>query len=148
MMPMGALKLGPVAELDYARAKVKGYTEEGDPALTLDVGSQRLSSLIGGVGLEAQADLSESAGLKPYISAMIEHDFTGDDRSIRFAQLSAPVIVNHWEVAGSKDTYGRISGGASAGLWGGLSLNVALSATVGQDSGDELGAHVGLKAGF
>ena len=37
LMPFSALKIGPIVALDYARAKVDGYTEAGDPALTLNV---------------------------------------------------------------------------------------------------------------
>jgi outer membrane autotransporter protein len=149
LLPMGALNLGPVAAVDFARAKVRGYTEDGDPALTLNVGSQRLSSLTGGVGVEAQANLTTGgSGIKPFVSAMLEHDFTGDDRAIAFSQTSAPVIVNSWTVDGSRETYGRLSGGASAALFGNMSVNAAVTATFGQNSGDELGAHIGLRAGF
>jgi uncharacterized protein YhjY with autotransporter beta-barrel domain len=149
LLPMGALNLGPVAAVDFARAKVRGYTEDGDPALTLNVGSQRLSSLTGGVGVEAQADLTTGgSSIKPFVSAMLEHDFTGDDRAIAFSQTSAPVIVNSWTVDGSRETYGRLSGGASAALFGTMSINAAVTATFGQNSGDELGAHIGLRAGF
>jgi outer membrane autotransporter protein len=149
LMPMGQLKIGPVAELDYARAKVKGYTEEGDPALTLNVGRQTLRSFTGAIGVEAQADLTAGgAGVKPFVSAMLEREFSGDDRSIEFAQTSAPVIINRWDVSGSPETYGRLSAGFSAELFGGLSINAAVSGTVGQNSGDELGAHLGLRTGF
>ena len=37
LMPLGKVRVGPVIALDYAKAKVDGYTEEGDPALTLNV---------------------------------------------------------------------------------------------------------------
>ncbi|MEO7864792.1 MAG: autotransporter domain-containing protein, partial [Sphingomicrobium sp.] len=40
LVPMGGFGIGPVAAIDYARAKVDGYTENGDLALTLNVSSQ------------------------------------------------------------------------------------------------------------
>ena len=61
---------------------------------------------------------------------------------------SAPVIVNRWDVEGGKQTYGRLSAGAAASILGGTSLDAAVSATLGRDGGNELGAHIGLRMGF
>ena len=38
-MPLGIMRAGPVVAIDYAKAKVDGYTEEGDAALALNVDS-------------------------------------------------------------------------------------------------------------
>ncbi len=149
LMPFGPLRLGPVAALDYARAKVDGYTEEGDAALTLDVGNQSLKALTGQLGIEARGSLNAGiAAFRPYVSAMLEHDFTGDSRTISFAQTSAPVIVNRWNVDGDKQTYGRLSAGAAASILTGTSIDAAVSSTIGRDGGQELGAHLGLRIGF
>jgi uncharacterized protein YhjY with autotransporter beta-barrel domain/phospholipase/lecithinase/hemolysin len=145
LMPFGAARIGPVAALDYARAKVDGYTESGDPVLTLDVGSQSLKSLTGQIGVEVRADLP---GIRPYAALTAEHEFSGDSRVIRFAQTDAPVIVNPWEVSRGKDTYARASFGAAATLWGGMSLDSAVTSTLGRDGGQEIGAHVGVRANF
>ena len=40
-------QIGPIGGLTYARAKVNGYTEAGDPVLTLNVGQQTAEALIG-----------------------------------------------------------------------------------------------------
>ena len=40
---------------------------------------------------------------------------------ITFAQTSAPGIVNTWTVPRRKETYGRLSGGASANINGSIS---------------------------
>ena len=40
-------QIGPIGGLTYARAKVNGYTEAGDPVLTLNVGAQKADSLLG-----------------------------------------------------------------------------------------------------
>ena len=145
LMPFGAARIGPVAALDYARAKVDSYTESGDPLLTLDVGSQSLKSLTGQIGVELRADLP---GIRPYAALTAEHEFSGDSRVIRFAQTDAPIIVNSWEVGRDKDTYARATFGAAATLWGGTSLDSAVSSTLGRDGGQEIGAHVGLRASF
>ena len=146
---MGMLRIGPVAALDYARAKVDSYTESGDAALTLNVGSQTAKSLTGQIGIEARGGLDAGvAAFRPYISATLEHEFEDSDRGIAFAQTSAPGIVNTWNVSGGSETYGRISGGASASILAGTSLDASFSTTLGRDGGNDLGAHVGLRMGF
>ena len=145
LMTLGGLQAGPILAFDYARAKVDGYTEAGDPALTLNVSGQSLKALTGQAGVEVRGVL---AGLHPYVDLTAEHDFSGDDRLITFAQTDAPTIVNSWTVGRSKETYGRLSGGASANIIGGVSLDATVSTTLGRDHGNETGASVGLKARF
>lgn len=149
LMPFGVLRVGPIAALDYARAKVDGYTEAGDAALTLDVGKQSLKAMTGQIGIEARGNLDAGlAAFRPFVSATLEHDFTGDGRSISFAQTSAPGIVNRWNVDGDKQTYGRLSAGAAAGILTGTSIDAAVSATIGRDGGQELGAQLGVRMAF
>jgi len=145
LMSFAGLKAGPIVALDYARAKVDGYTETGDPALTLNVSSQSLKAFTGQAGIEVRGDL---AGLHPFVDLTAERDFSGNDRLITFAQTSAPAIVNSWGVPGSKQTYGRLSGGANVGLTGGLSLDTFVSTTLGKNHGQEIGGQIGLKAHF
>ncbi len=142
---VAALKLGPIVALDYAHAKVDAYTESGDPALTLNVGSQSDKALTGQAGLEARGDL---AGLHPFVDLTAERNFTGNDRLITFAQTSAPAIVNSWAVPGRKQTYARLSGGASANLLGRVSIDASASTTFGRKGGNEVSGQLGLKARF
>jgi uncharacterized protein YhjY with autotransporter beta-barrel domain/phospholipase/lecithinase/hemolysin len=145
LMSWGGLKAGPIVALDYARAKVDGYTEAGDAALTLNVSRQSLKAVTGQAGIEVRGDI---AGLHPFVDLTAERDFTGDDRLIAFSQTSAPVIVNQWAVTRGKDTYGRLSGGASASLGGTISVDAFVSTTLGRDGGQEVGGNVGVKAKF
>ena len=150
LMPVGAVRVGPVIALDYVKAKVDGYTESGDAALTLNVASQSLKALTGGAGLELRGDFAGGGlAFRPYLSAMVEKDFTGDGRAATFSQTSAAGIVNRFDLGNrSKDLYGRISGGASAALADKVSLDASASTTVRQDTGNEVGAQVGLRVGF
>jgi uncharacterized protein YhjY with autotransporter beta-barrel domain/phospholipase/lecithinase/hemolysin len=145
LMSFAGLQAGPIVALDYARAKVDGYTESGDPVLTLGVGKQSLKAFTGQAGVEVRGDL---AGLHPFVDLTAEHDFSGDGRLISFAETSAPTIVNHWSVTRGKDTYGRLSGGASADIIGGISIDAYVSTTLGRDDGQEVGGNVGVKARF
>ncbi|HXG99979.1 MAG TPA: autotransporter domain-containing protein [Sphingomicrobium sp.] len=150
LMPMGAIRVGPVAALDYARAKVDSYSEQGDPALDLNVGASHFASMRGSIGGEVRGDF-EGGGvqLRPFAAAVVEKDFKGDGRTFTFAQTSAPTIVNRFAVEeGSKKAYARISAGFSAAILPGVSLNAAASGTLGKDQGNETSAHVGFRAGF
>ena len=150
LMPMGIFRVGPVIALDYTKAKVDGYTESGDPALTLHVESQSYKSLRGSAGIEVRGDF-EGGGvqLRPFASAMVEKDLAGDERTVRFAQTASPTIVNSFELSdASKKAYARFSAGFGAAILTGVSLDIAGSATVGKDQGEEASAHVGLRIGF
>jgi outer membrane lipase/esterase len=150
LLPMGIVRVGPVIALDYARAKVESYTETGDPALTLHVDSLSYRSLRGNLGAELRGDFAGGGvQLRPFAAAMIEKDFTGDGRTIRFAQTSAPSIVNSFVLEdASKKAYGRFSGGFSAALLSAVTLDVLGSATIGKEQGDETSAQLGLRFGF
>jgi uncharacterized protein YhjY with autotransporter beta-barrel domain len=145
LMPFAGLRAGPIVALDYARAKVDSYTETGDAALALDVGSQSLKAFTGQLGVEVRGEL---AGLHPFADLTAEHDFTGDERLISFAQTSAPVIVNQWTIPRDKETYGRFSIGASANVAPTVSVDMFASTTFGRDDGQEVSGNVGVKARF
>jgi len=145
LVPLVGLKVGPIVAVDYAHAKVDGYTETGDPALTLNVGSQSLSALTGQIGFEARGDL---AGLHPFVDLTAEHEFNGDTRLISFSQTDAPIIVNHWAATRDKETYGRVAGGATADLGGNISIDAYASTTLGRDHGEEMGGNLGVKVRF
>jgi phospholipase/lecithinase/hemolysin/uncharacterized protein YhjY with autotransporter beta-barrel domain len=150
LIPVGSVRVGPVIALDYAKAKVDGYTEDGDPALTLDVDSLSYKSLRGSAGLEVRGEFGGAGEqFRPFAAAMVEKDFTGDERTIRFAQTSAPTIVNSFTLEdASKKAYGRFGAGFSAAIFSNVSVDVAGSATIGNDQGDETSAHLGVRMAF
>ena len=150
LLALGGIRLGPVAALDYAKVKVDGYTEDGDAALTLDVGSISVDSLRGSIGAEIRGDLDGGGvRLRPYGSAAIEKELSGGDRSVTFAQTSAPTIVNHFEFEDiSRKAYGRFTLGASAAILNGVTMDAGLSLTAGKRQGEENSGHVALKLGF
>jgi len=150
LMPMGLLRLGPVLALDYAKAKVDAYTEDGDPALTLNVGAQSFDALVGGIGIELRgAAAVPGAAFRPFAAAMLEKDLSGDGRTLVWSQTSAPGIVNSFDVEDrSTRAYGRFSAGAEVSVLGSIQLQGAASTTVGKKQGDDLSGHIGLSVGF
>jgi outer membrane autotransporter protein len=147
LLPVGIFRIGPVAALDYARAKVDGYTESGDPALNLNVDSISAKSLTASLGAELRGDFDNGGiQVRPFASAAVEMDLMGDSRSAFYAQTASPTIVNHWAFEDySKDPYGRISGGGSAQILDRVTLDALASTTLGRDQGDDISAQIGLR---
>lgn len=145
LVPFLGMNAGPIVAVDYARARVDGYTETGDPALTLNVSGQSMKSVTGQIGIEVRGEI---AGFHPYADLTAERDLSGNGRVISFAQTSAPTIVNSWDAGHRRNTYGRFAAGGSARLMGGISVDASVTTTFGRDAGNEVGGQVGVKARF
>ena len=150
LFPVGGFRLGPVVALDYADVSVEGYTEDGDPALTLNVSDADFSSLRGSIGIEARGDFAgDGVQWRPYGALALEKELDGDDRSISFAQTSAPGIVNTWHIDDvSTKAYGRFTGGLNARILNNVMLGAAISTTFGKEQGNETSGHLGVKIGL
>lgn len=151
LFPMGdAFRVGPVVGVQYAKAKIDGFTESGDPVLTLNVGKQSAKSLIGSAGIEARGNM-EVGGLsvQPYGSIALAKEFEDDDRTILYANTSAPGIVNRWGVAGgSRDLHGRFNAGVNMALVKSVSLQLNATGSIARDEGNDLGGSLAVKVGF
>jgi uncharacterized protein YhjY with autotransporter beta-barrel domain/phospholipase/lecithinase/hemolysin len=150
LIETGGLRLGPVAAVNYARANLGGYTETGDPVLTLNVQKQRVKALTGSAGLELRGS-AEVGGLavRPYADILAEKDFEGDGRIIRYSETAAPTIVNSFPLGNrTKRTYGRVTAGADVSLGGAVSLQVQGSGSFERRGGNDLGGFAALKVGF
>ncbi|MGJ4947329.1 autotransporter domain-containing protein [Bradyrhizobium sp. HKCCYLS20291] len=147
----GAAKLGPIGGLTYARARVDGFTEAGDPALTLTVGSQTAETLIGSVGVQLRTPFQmKGATISPYLNLTLDDDIIGNGRLIQYSATSAPLIVNNWTVPNSTshNVYGRVSAGVMAPFWSNVALTATVSRTIGRTGGDDFFGSGGLKISF
>ena len=118
LFDLGGMRLGPVIGLRYAKVELDGFTETGDPVLTLNVEDQETDSLIGSAGLELRGDL-EVGGMtvQPYAQVALERQFAGDGRTVRYALTAAPTIVNQWVLPDRPDDlYGRVTGGVNVAI--------------------------------
>jgi outer membrane lipase/esterase len=150
LFDMGGAKVGPVVGVQYARAKIDGYTETGDPVLTLNVQEQRASELIGFAGAEAQFE-TQIGGLsvEPFVKLLAEKELDSSKRPIRYSGTASPVIVNTFNLEESQDDlYGRVEAGATLAILGALSLQAQVSATLEHPQHDEVSGFVGFKLGF
>ena len=147
----GSAKIGPIGGLTYARARVDGYTETGDPVLALTVGSQTAETLIGSIGVQLRTPFQlQGRTINPYINLTAEDDIIGNGRIVQFSATSAPLIVNNWTIPNgtSRNVYGRVSAGVVAPFWSNVALTANVSRTVGRTGGDDFFGSGGLKISF
>ncbi|MGC2778425.1 MAG: autotransporter domain-containing protein [Bradyrhizobium sp.] len=147
----GTAKLGPIGGLTYARARVDGFTETGDPALALTVGSQTAETLIGSVGVQLRTPFQlQGATIHPYLNLTLDDDIIGNGRIVQYSATSAPLIVNNWTIPNgtSHNVYGRVSAGVVAPVWSNLALTANVSRTIGRTGGDDFFGTGGLKISF
>lgn len=150
LFELGKFKIGPTLGIDYARAKIDGYTETGDGVLTLNVQEQEADSTTGSLGLEMDGDFDMGgAKVTTFLTAEAVKPFDDDPRVIRYSLTAAPTIVNSWTVGGGdEDTYARLGGGANFQITRGVTVQAAGSTTIGQEGGDDSRAMVGVRVGF
>jgi outer membrane lipase/esterase len=147
----GKAQVGPIGGLIYARARVNGYTESGDPVLALTVGQQTEEALIGSVGVQFRTPFAVNGRIiNPYLNLTAEDDFIGNGRIIQFSATSAPLIVNSWAIPNgtSQNVYGRVAAGVVAPVWANVSLTANVSRTLGRQGGDDFYGTGGFKVSF
>ncbi len=145
-----SVRLGPIAGLTYVRAHVDGYTENGDPVLTLNLNEQTAKTVLGSLGAQARYafDLGNTK-LDSYMNLTVENNFEGSDRVIQYSATSAPLIVNSWTVTGAPNhAFFRIATGANANLTSTIAVMLNLSQTIGQPGGNDFFGTGGVKISF
>ncbi len=146
----GAMRAGPVGAVEYVKAKVDDYAEDGDEVLTLNVGSVTAKSFVGSIGAEIRRSFGEGPGaLQMFSNTVIEKQLSGNGGTVHFAQQSAPIIVNQWDFQNrSRKAYARFSTGGSVRVLDRLGLDFLISSTTGRKDGLDLSAQVGLRTSF
>lgn len=151
LFDVGKSQVGPIGGLIYARARVNGYTENGDPVLALNVGQQTAETLIGSVGAQFRFPFLVSGRIiSPYVNLTMDDDFIGNGRIIQFGATSAPLIVNNWNVPNStsQHVYGRVAAGVVAPVSNTVALTANISQTFARQGGNDFYGNGGLKISF
>jgi outer membrane lipase/esterase len=147
----GKSQVGPIGGLTYARARVNGYTESGDPVLTLNVGPQTAEALVASAGVQFRIPFMVNGRIiNPYLNLTAEDDLIGNGRIIQFGATSTPLIINNWAIPNgtSQHVYGRVAGGVVAAVTDRVALTANLSRTLGHQGGDDFYGTGGLKISF
>lgn len=145
------VQVGPIGSLLYARAKVNGFTEAGDPVLTLNVGQQTAETLIGSVGAQFRFPFWVSGKIiSPYVNLTADDDIIGNGRIVQFGATSAPIIINNWAIpnTNSHNVYGRVAAGFVAPVWHNVAVTANVSQTFGRTGGNDFYGNGGLKISF
>ena len=146
----GRLRAGPIAGLTYIHSKVDGYTEQGDPQLTLNVSSLSVDALTGSVAVCFLAPFqSGSRFFVPYLNVTLEHNF-GDSTQALSASLTQAPLSPVLSPVPSFDTrtYGRIDGGLTVQMGPQLSGTISASSTFARDEGNDYRVSAGLNYRF
>src|SRR6195952_5823799 len=145
------IQAGPIGSPLFARARVNGYTEAGDPVLALNVGSQTAETLIGSVGAQFRFPFWVAGKLiSPYINLTADDDIIGNGRIVQFGATSAPLIINNWNIGNtnSHNVYGRVAAGVVAPVWNNVALTANVSQTFARQGGNDFYGNGGLKISF
>lgn len=141
LFDFGSLRAGPIAGLTYIRARVDGYTEDGDDLLTFNVSEQELDSLAGNVGLRFLAPFRTTGGnfVIPYLNVMLEHQFGDDTRTLTVDQVQTTLFLPistsfpNFETR----TYGRVEGGVTFQMGPNVSTTINAASTFARDEAND-----------
>lgn len=140
----GAFRHGPIAGLLWQAIDVDGYSE-GNPASTaLAYSDQSVDSLVGSLGWQASYD---AGGWSPYLRATWDHEFEDGQEEV-FARLQTMPGQEYAVPAVEFDgDYGTVVLGARFDAFG-LSADVGVRASAGQDGGSDTGLFLSLGGTF
>jgi uncharacterized protein YhjY with autotransporter beta-barrel domain len=152
LLDFGGVRAGPIAGLTYVRSHVDGYTETGDPQLTLTVSSLTLDSLTGSVGIRFLAPFQTGGKLVvPYLNVTLEHQFGDLDQVLSATLTSAPPtlppILSTFAAFDARD-FGKIEGGLTVELGTELSASISGASTFARDEGYDFRISAGLNYRF
>jgi outer membrane autotransporter protein len=145
----GRLTVGPYGRVDYVRIEVDSFREHGDPAQTLNVGSQEVTSLTTALGAQASYAFSTPFGvLLPTVRAEWQHEFEDDPTSVVGSLASDPNSTFTVVTQVPDRDYFRLGIGLTATFRRGVSAFLYSDAVVGRDSFTNYGFTGGIRLEF
>ncbi|WP_083340598.1 autotransporter outer membrane beta-barrel domain-containing protein [Chromobacterium vaccinii] len=135
---------GPVVGLDYAYAKVAGFAEQGGNSSSMNFSSQNVSSLVGRVGWQLDADVGR---FSPYAKVSLAHEFKQDDRNVT---AGLATTVGDWTTNLGKPDANWVewTAGVSANFNKTVTAFGQLTATSGKNGGNQTGGNIGVAMSF
>ncbi|MBX9268230.1 autotransporter outer membrane beta-barrel domain-containing protein [Chromobacterium violaceum] len=135
---------GPVAGLDYAYAKIAGFAEQGGNSSSMSFSSQNVSSLVGRVGWQLDAEVGR---FSPYAKVSFAHEFKQNDRSVT---AGLATTVGDWTTnLGKPDAnWMEWTAGVSANFNKTITAFGQLTATSGKNGGNQTGGNIGVAMSF
>ncbi|MBX9298137.1 autotransporter domain-containing protein [Chromobacterium vaccinii] len=135
---------GPVAGLDYAYAKIAGFAEQGGNSSSMNFSSQNVSSLVGRVGWQLDAEVGR---FSPYAKVSFAHEFKQNDRNVT---AGLATTVGDWTTnLGKPDAnWMEWTAGVSANFNKTITVFGQLTATSGKNGGNQTGGNIGVAMSF
>jgi len=128
-MRLGALTIGPSAELRYAHYRIGSYAESGAVGLNQEVDGQGEQSLIGQVGVQAAiATTVDGYSVTPALHVDFGHEFRNPTRTIVTRLVSQPATFVATGLDPTSDNWMQLGAGVN------VQLADALSALLDFDS--------------
>ncbi|MEN7432077.1 autotransporter domain-containing protein [Chromobacterium sp. TRC.1.1.SA] len=135
---------GPVVGLDYAYAKIAGFAEQGGNSSSMNFSSQNVSSLVGRVGWQLDADIGR---FSPYAKVSLAHEFKQGDRNVT---AGLATTVGDWTTNLGKPDANWVewTAGVSANFNKTVTAFGQLTATSGKNGSNQTGGNIGVAMSF
>lgn len=133
------IRLGPIGSLRYTAVDLDGYIEDGPTFLNQNVEDQDdIEALVLSIGtaLEVDWDPRVIRDLRFRLSALLEHDFEEDDRTIESSFVTSPTTLET-SVAARDQTTSRLGADVGFRVTQGINLGFSYETLVGLDDGNE-----------
>lgn len=141
----GSFHHGPVAGVLAQKVKIDGYSENNYSATALSYPDQDVDSVIGSLGWQLRMDVGQ--GLAPYARLTWNHEFKKNDKEAWASLQTIPDMPYAVPGLDFDRDYASAVLGARAQL-GGLTADVGVSGTLGQNQAKDVGVYVGLGGSF
>ena len=149
LFDVGAVQLGPIAGLAYAKDHIEHYTEQGDPLLVQTVDRQSRDSLVTSVGVRTRLPFQiGAAALNAYADLTAEREMLDDPRSVQSGFALFPGLPISTPLSDKDRTYGKFSGGLTADLGGAISATLVAERTFARADGDDFSVTAALVGHF
>ncbi|MGI9433366.1 MAG: autotransporter domain-containing protein, partial [Geminicoccaceae bacterium] len=133
------IRVGPIGSLRYSVVNLEGYVESGPNFLKQKVENQNdIKSLVLSLGsvLEMDWETGEDKDIRLRLSALLEHDFNGGERTITSAFVTSPTTIE--TTIDERDrTTARLGADVGFSLVAGFGLGVGYETLVGLSGGGE-----------
>lgn len=149
MIHRGSISAGPVVGFDYVQASIASYTENGDPALTMAVGSQSLSRTLISAGLAVSA--AGHAGrfaITPHGSIELQTQPGGNSGSFSSVFTDEPLVGLTTTYPTLASSWGVADVGLTATMSDRLAATIDLASTFARTGGDQRMVTAGMRYKF
>jgi outer membrane autotransporter protein len=140
LIPLASnIRLGPIGSFRYSIVNLDGYVESGPDFLRQKVENQNdVESLVLSLGsaLEMDWDPGEDGDVRLRLSALLEHDFEGGDRTIESSFVTSPTTIE--TTVGERDrTTARLGADVGFTVFEDIGVGLGYETLVGLSGGSE-----------